>query len=852
MADINQVPLHDLAANPALPDSSRLRMPLHFAYFLLFGIAMLSALWQHAHPLLTIILAAALIPAAFLTYVPSRILHDDLRVYLQIVVITAALAWAMVRLYHKVPTDKLLVEMICILGMSLSFTMRPVEYGYMLLISVLLLVYGALLPRTMYLVILLPGFLLLMTIVYKSRLSALAGEGADLIFNSSIRKNFLTIFIHLCLIAPLWIYFYSILPTERKTGKGIFVVSFANDNELYVPPQFANWFNSEQVKLSGEEPFDSRLVIPGARPQSRGKSGPPVASGDKSPSMDSSGSGSGAGAPGDEMIFRAKSPVKLYWVGNIYDSYDGLLWTQSKPFKKQRLKWDTDILRYTKRVEQNVVIEKWISPVLYAGYRASYYSISFPASSVTNRTFFNERLLENQPYPKVPFSYTVTSELMNVEFLEKTRKPLTLWSETLQPEHYLKLPPKKISERLKKLANDLTLKCSDNYEKTLVLRDYLRSHFAYQQFAVKPPKGKEAADYFIFELKRGHCEYFASAMCVLARLCGVPARVVTGFSPGNYNALNGLFEVHEYHAHAWTQVFCDKKGWLTIDPTPPGEIISKTTPLGLGSLHDPFGDEWKVTPPELAESTLKALRSDDADDAFASTEKNAGNATPPLLTRIFISVAMAPEKIGGALDKAREDLSGGKGKPKDKNTFSFKEMFSSIKSNLQTIAQKIIGGWKAFVKWILSDGGKIFLCMLFSAILLSFKIPEWYRKIRNKFTIKSCIRKLADTEKLKKTAPDENVKLCYKISRKALSSAGWPRLQNMDLFDYGATLNNVDQAFCNNILVLYYIYTKTIYSSEPATFQEAETALERTRSIMSFIVSHTKEHRKNTERAQLK
>ncbi|OGV35900.1 MAG: hypothetical protein A2020_07540 [Lentisphaerae bacterium GWF2_45_14] len=847
MADMFQhTPLNSQAKTAfSVPE----RMPLHYAYFLLFGASMLSALWQHAHPGLTIVLVLSLIPAAFISYIPLRILPREFRTYLQIAVITVAIVWAVIRLFHKVPTDKLLIEMICILGMSLAFSMRAAEYGYMLLISVLLLVYGALLPRTMYLMILLPAFFLLMAIVYKSRLNALSGEGPNQIFRSSIRKNWLPILIHMCILVPLWIYFYSILPTERKTGRGIFVVSFSNDNDLYVPPQFANWLTSEKIKLSGEQPGDSNRFVPGLRAEGQSKSGPPVSSsGEKASSMDSSGSGSGA--PGDEMVFRAKSPVKFYWVGNIYDFYDGVAWKQSPSFKKQHLKWDLAVQRFTKRVEQNIVIEKWISPVLFAGYRASYYSINFPLYAATNRSFYNERLTEKQPYPKLPFTYTVTSELMNVESLGKMKKPVSLWGETLSRTHYLKLPGKRISERLKNLSKRLSSHLSGDYERALAIRDYLRTNFVYKQFSSKTPKDRESVDYFIFDLKMGHCEYFASSMCVLARLSGLPARVVTGFSPGNYNALNGLFEVHEYHAHAWTQVFCDKKGWLTIDPTPPGEIVSRTTPIGIGSLHDPFGDEWKVTPPELTESTLNSLKSDDVDDVFSSPERAAVNPAPSLLSKIFMSMAMAPEKIGSALDKAREDLSGGK--PKGKDTFSFKDIFTSVKSNLMLIAQKIASGWKSFMKWFFSTSGSIFLIMIMTAALFSIKTPGIYRKIKNRLTIRRCVKRLADLEKLKKTSPCENVKLCYNITRKALDAAGWPRLKNMELFDYGATLNKVNHAFCNNVLVIYYIYSKAIYSSDPPTVQDAETVLERTRSITSFILSYTKENKKPTHSSLLK
>ena len=214
--------------------------------------------------------------------------------------------------------------------------------------------------------------------------------------------------------------------------------------------------------------------------------------------------------------------------------------------------------------------------------------------------------LTAEHYPRLPFVYTVTSRLSTdfhwfatEEEDGKRKVGGRHWEEVLPPRHYLQLPEEKISARLREKVRELTEGISSRYGKAMVLRDYLRDNFTYEQFSKPVPEGREGADYFVFELKEGHCEYFASTLAVMARLAGLPARVATGFSPGDYNTLLNLFEVYERHAHAWTQIFVPEYGWLTVDATPPGAVQSRTTPLGIGQLRDPFGDEWRVTPPEL-------------------------------------------------------------------------------------------------------------------------------------------------------------------------------------------------------------------------------------------------------------
>jgi hypothetical protein len=360
-------------------------------------------------------------------------------------------------------------------------------------------------------------------------------------------------------------------------------------------------------------------------------------------------------------------------------------------------------------------------------------------------------------------------------------------------------------------------------------------------FSRKTPPKREAVDYFLFDLKEGHCEYFASSLAVLARLNGLPARVATGFSPGNFNALNGYFEVHEYHAHAWTQIFIKDKGWLTFDATPPGQVVSRTTPLGLGSLRDPFGDEWRVTPPEMTEAAQKALRPDpESNEETKETvktldKKKIKDIKPPLFTRIFISVAMAPEQIGNSIDKIKERMF-----PKSKKGMKFKDMFAAIRINLTAAFKKFFSGWKNFVGWLMTPAGVGFLLfIIFIGALLYFS-PWFFRIVNKRIRLKKCEAWFVAAKKSVSRDPRKSIALCYRMTRELLDIAGWPRINNMELFDYGATLKNIDKDLCKDTLVVYFLYTKIVYSEEEPGEDDSKNAFKKTALVRKYLLDSLK------------
>jgi hypothetical protein len=87
------------------------------------------------------------------------------------------------------------------------------------------------------------------------------------------------------------------------------------------------------------------------------------------------------------------------------------------------------------------------------------------------------------------------------------------------------------------------------------------------------------SDYFLFDLKKGYCDYFATTMVVLARAAGLPARLVTGYSSGEYNYTDRRFVVVAANSHAWVEIYFGGIGWVEFEPTTnlspiphPGEV----------------------------------------------------------------------------------------------------------------------------------------------------------------------------------------------------------------------------------------------------------------------------------------
>lgn len=132
-------------------------------------------------------------------------------------------------------------------------------------------------------------------------------------------------------------------------------------------------------------------------------------------------------------------------------------------------------------------------------------------------------------------------------------------------ERYLDLP-RSVPERVRQLAQEIVAGKTNPYDKAKAIETYLRA-YPYDLEVPAPPQDRDVADYFLFDLKKGYCDYYATAMVVLARSSGIPARFVSGYSSGSYDAPNAQYVVRELNAHSWAEIYFPEIGWVEFEPT---------------------------------------------------------------------------------------------------------------------------------------------------------------------------------------------------------------------------------------------------------------------------------------------
>lgn len=148
--------------------------------------------------------------------------------------------------------------------------------------------------------------------------------------------------------------------------------------------------------------------------------------------------------------------------------------------------------------------------------------------------------------------------------IEELRAVSTAYPEEIR-ERYLRLP-NSVPERVRELASEITSDKQTPYDKAKAIESYLRT-YPYDLEVPAPPEDQDVADYFLFDLKKGYCDYYATSMVVLARSVGLPARFVSGYASGSYDAANAEYVVRQLHAHSWPEIYFPEIGWIEFEPT---------------------------------------------------------------------------------------------------------------------------------------------------------------------------------------------------------------------------------------------------------------------------------------------
>lgn len=168
-------------------------------------------------------------------------------------------------------------------------------------------------------------------------------------------------------------------------------------------------------------------------------------------------------------------------------------------------------------------------------------------------------------------------------------------------EKYLALPSH-MEQQVFELANRITANYQTPYDKALAIKNYLSRYYHYTLDAEAPPKNIDFVTFFLIKSKEGYCTYFASAMTVLCRMAGIPARYVEGYlaQPNE----SGIARVTGLNAHAWTEVYFSGFGWIPFDATPPQQ--QENTPPEESPPPEPSPSPEPQNTPEPTPTTTPA------------------------------------------------------------------------------------------------------------------------------------------------------------------------------------------------------------------------------------------------------
>jgi transglutaminase-like putative cysteine protease len=296
----------------------------------------------------------------------------------------------------------------------------------------------------------------------------------------------------------------------------------------------------------------------------------------------------GAVQLGTQVVMDVASASGRYWRATVYDEYTGVGWLNN----------DDDV-SYLDALDADLVVPQFdmrrIITQTYTVYQPGRLQLLTAAQPLgVNRPIKVRHSNVRGPLPgegrwgdllnvstistRIPLesgeSYKVVSALAAVD--EETLRAAGIDYPAWVQERYLQLP-NSLPRRVRDLAQEIAQDTDNPYDAATALQNYLRG-ITYNELIKSPPSNRDLVDWFLFDLKEGYCDYYSSAMVVMARSLGVPARIAVGYGRGEYNPDAKVFRVRDNNAHAWVEVFFPRYGWIEFEPTAAEPAIVRPRP----------------------------------------------------------------------------------------------------------------------------------------------------------------------------------------------------------------------------------------------------------------------------------
>ncbi len=274
-----------------------------------------------------------------------------------------------------------------------------------------------------------------------------------------------------------------------------------------------------------------------------------------------------------------------YWRATVYDEYNGSIWrtndTDSATFDP------VSPLAFPLYIARQPVTQTY---TLYRNGLTVLYALNYPiglnrSAKVTLGVAAEITTIRNPTSLYTGENYQVVSLVSQATAAQLQQSGLD-YPASIVPR-YQQLPDT-VTERTRELARRLTMPFNNNYDKARAIESYLRNELSYNDQIAVPPSNVDKVDYILFNSKEAYCDYYATAMIVMARSVGIPSRLAAGFAQGTYDAEKGLFHVVDTNAHSWVEVYFPTYGWIDFEPTSAQSPLSRpTAPPNQGTNPTP-------------------------------------------------------------------------------------------------------------------------------------------------------------------------------------------------------------------------------------------------------------------------
>lgn len=345
---------------------------------------------------------------------------------------------------------------------------------------------------------------------------------------------------------------------------------------------------------------------------------------------------------GDDQVFLASAPnqYRYYWRSRTFDFYDSGRWTSAADTRLTDPEAPLDVLPEA-GLSARVQVPQTFSMVIPASRLV--YTAPQPAridlATRTDLRYATDRsmvvsVIRPLRVLREGDAYSAISSI-SIASGDQLRGAGTAYPDWVSTTYSSFIPS--ATGRTLQLARQIVTDAGAQtpYDQARAIEAWLRANITYNETIPTPPAGQDPVDWVLFDYRQGYCNYYASAMVVMLRSLGIPARMAAGFAQGTWDPAQDGYVVRERDAHTWVEVYFPGYGWIEFEPT------SAQLPIDRGDTPFPGFDQTTPTaaptstpePPTSTPTPLPTSTPEPAGEATAeATSDPEAMSAPPTVT----------------------------------------------------------------------------------------------------------------------------------------------------------------------------------------------------------------------------